>query len=357
MKKGIFSWSLPVLFLLACVLLLSFWDLRKSYAGASENPMIDNFYMPEQSESLPNHLDFNLPKEFDVTYQGQYNLSVQSGESARFINTGLKSVLEYKNCSAQTELLLNEKIQEISNSNFQLDVLVNELKFDCKLDMDSTGLLLTLGKMKNGAKENTDDKEVTGVMGFRLTLQPKRIPIIQNWLKKHNLKITKIDVTRYNHDSDERFEIKDLSHPDMTSVAIYLSRSHDLHTFFIYKRPDNGTTHARGLTAGLVKLFDAPMSPQFFMLAHNSRSDFVDLDVLIASLTVELRSDVWFTVTVAEVKENLYKEQERELILSVKKRLYKKGPKIMDVLLGLTFTQDNEGEIDRDFKFQLKGQY
>lgn len=35
----------------------------------------------------------------------------------------------------------------------------------------------------------------------------------------------------------------------------------------------------------------------------------------------------------------------------------KKGPKIMDVLLGLTFTQDNEGEIDRDFKFQLKGQY
>lgn len=274
-------------------------------------------------------------------------------------NTGL--ILEYKNpsgFSANATTAINGPVDEIDSENFDLDNFVKELYASYEFNREEAVLLLSVGKMKVGTKTDRDSsKDIGGVMGVRLTISPNKIPFIQDWLDDHEFKIKAIEITRYNSKSKSRLQFDDLEETDMTAIALRISHSNNLHTFFIYKTPDHDSSAAQSTTVGGVYSLDAPLDPRFFALANRTKSDHVDLNILILSLNVEIFEDIRTVYTHSWAEENLYGSNKETRDLSFKKYLIgsKKGKSLQLVVGAKQVVSDDSSDVS--FYMRLVGHY
>ena len=189
----------------------------------------------------------------------------------------------------------------------------------------------------------------------------KNIPLIQEWLNKNNLKVTKIQVARYTSDKGTgNLDFGYLEKTDMTSLSLYLSKNRNIHTFFLYRKPDAGNPSPTKITAGLIYIFqDAKFTPTLVAIAQNSKSDYVDLDLFVGSVEIKLAHDISLSTAFASVDEKLSGTKTVEYHFEVEKMLYsKKKVNILGSLEYIYETHDNnfQEEIPNNgyFGFQLE---
>lgn len=244
-------------------------------------------------------------------------------------NTGFSINAQSRGClSGRFRGSINGKIEEIDRRDFDLGTFVQELNATCKFETENTALIISVGKMPTGVKlDTTNPRPLGGVMGVRLSIQPRKIPLIQEWLDKNDLKITQVSITRYDSDSADRLDIDDLTETDMTAYAFYLSKGRKLHTFFIHKRPDSD--HTFGVTSTSVgaayMVPEHELFPQYFAMVHKSEASFFDLDLLVLSASVKVapESDYRVALTYSRAEEHKFETTVNSYNLSLS-RTYKK---------------------------------
>lgn len=254
-------------------------------------------------------------------------------DSVSIYSTGFAVNAQSSGClSGRFRGSVDGKIDEIDSSDFDLGTFVQELSATCTFETENTALILSIGKMPTGVKLDTNSaSQLGGVMGVRLTIEPEKIPLIQNWLDNNDLKITKIAITRYDSDSAERLDPTDLSETDMTAYALYLSKGRNLHTFFIHKRPDSDNT--LGVTSTSIgaayMLPEHELFPQFFAMIHKSEASYLDLDLLVLSASVKVapQSDYRLNLTYSRAEEHKWDSDVDTYGLSLSRTLKKKEDK------------------------------
>lgn len=208
-------------------------------------------------------------------------------DKIKVYNTGVNLELKHDSgFSVNASTTVDGLVEELESDDFKLDNFVKELYANYTFNAPDTAIVLSVGKMRVGTKTDRDSaREIGGYMGFRVSIQPKKVPLIQAWLTKNKWKVKSIEITRYRSASKSRLDFADLEETDMTAYAIRMSRSHNVHTFFIYKQPDGDSTAAKSITAGGVYSFEnTRFDPTIFALANKTKSDHVDLNILIFSL-------------------------------------------------------------------------
>lgn len=241
---------------------------------------------------------FSTPSGYAASDDGfifNHNLTtateITSDNTISIYNTGLNMDFEDDSGFAgDFRGSVDGQIDQIDSKNFDLGKFVKQLDVKYKIDTKDTVLLLSVGKMPNGVKTNlSNPAKATGVMGVKLSIEPKQIPAIQEWLDKNNFKINRIDITRYNAESANRLDLNDLNNTNMTSYALYLSHSNNFQTFFVYKTPDsNNLNGVTSKTLGAVYIMSGKLKPQLFAMKHTSNADFMDLDLLVLSASMEV---------------------------------------------------------------------
>lgn len=302
----------------------------------------------------------NLDADTTVTTAMEYD----SGEDAISIyNTGLELTLkhrEHPQASVYFRGNINGKLEDIDGDDFKIDEFVRELKANYEFDRENAVIVFSVGKMVTGTKVNQGDPQrLKGVMGFRLSIKPKKIPMIQEWMKKNGLKITRVDITRYDSGSKDELDFANLGETDMTAFALYLSKGRNLHTFVILKQPDSDSSAPRGISVGGAYMFDLPMKPSLFALYHNSESEYVDVNVYVLSASFEILEEVSFNITWSKAVENKYGMEERFFDYSLSKRLYEGGTKrrvgtTVDGTIGIKSEDANIFDGDNDYYLGLR---
>ena len=257
----------------------------------------------------------NLDADSSITTTVEYN----SGDDAISIyNTGLELTLRHKDhpqASVYFRGNINGKLTEIDRNNFKIDEFISELKANYEFDRENAVIVFSVGKMVTGTKTNqSSPQKQNGVMGFRLSIKPKKIPMIQEWMKRNKFKITRVDITRYDSESKDSIDFGRLGDTDMTAYALYLSRGRSLNTFIILKQPDGDSNAPRGLSLGGIYFFNLPMRPSLFALYHNSESEIVDIDVYVLSANFMLLEETTFKITWSKVLFNNYGTKSKPLI-------------------------------------------
>lgn len=306
--------------------------------------------------SLINILFFatNILAEVDLfsdieesSFEEKYEHALETGDYSWLLDTQTTSVMDFRpdaisiyntgfSINAQSSGCLsgrfrgsiNGKIEEIDRRDFDLGTFVQELHATCEFEVENTALIISVGKMPTGVKlDTTNPRPLGGVMGVRLTIKPDKIPLIQKWLDKNDLKITQVSITRYDADSAERLDPSDLSETDMTAYAFYLSKGRKLHTFFIHKRPDQDNTF--GVTSTSIgaayMVPEHELFPQYFAMIHKSEASFLDLDLLVLSASIKIapESDYRVALTYSRAEEHIFEKTINTYNLSLS-RTYKK---------------------------------
>lgn len=238
---------------------------------------------------------------------------------------------------------IDDKIDEIDSSDFKLDKFIKELNVSYQINAEDAVVLLSVGKMPSGVKIDNDDiREENGVMGIRLSIKPEKISLIQDWLTKNNFKINRIDITRYNDGSRNRFDLRDLSETNMTSYALFLSRGHNIQTFFVYKTPDKDNTY--GVTSaslGAVYMMKGELKPHFFVMKHKSKASYMDLDLMIVSASVEVAPAVRTTFSYTNAFESVSETKKDTYDFSLSKELAKSKKSTVNAAIGVKIEQGN----------------
>lgn len=253
-------------------------------------------------------------------------VEINSDDFISIYNTGLSLDVESQNgFKADFRGSIDGKIDEINSKDFKLGKFIKQLSMSYEIETKNALLLLSVGKMPTGAKLDQDNpRQLGGVMGVRLSVQPEKIPLIENWLARNNFKINRIDITRYNDQSDESMDFRNLGEMNMTSYALYLSKGHQIQTFFIYKAPDNDNSlGVTSKTLGAVYLMNGKVKPQFFAMAHKSNASFMDLDLLVLSAGIEIAPKVRGTFTYSRAIESMSDTKKSIYDFSVTKSIKK----------------------------------
>jgi hypothetical protein len=296
----------------------------------------------------------------DIKYDHKLTSTFEydSNDTISIYNTGLSlSATDTNGFSVNLRGSVDGKIDEINSSDFNLGKFVKELDLNYKIDTTDAVILLSVGKMPTGAKlDPNSPKELGGVMGIRLTIKPKNIPLIEEWLKKNDFKINRIDITRYNAESSNDLNIQDLNKANMTSYAIYLSKGYNLQTFFIYKTPDagniNGVT-SKSLGAGY--MMDAKYNPQFFAMVHKSDAAFMNLDLLVISAGIEIAPSIRNTYTYSRATETMSKSSDNVYDISFSKEFKKTKSFSLDGTIGVKI--DRGTNQDKIYYMRLEARY
>jgi len=292
-----------------------------------------------------------------LKYDPEYTsvVEISSDETISIYNTGGALEVQARHgFSGNLRGAVDGKIDEIDAEDFTLGSFIKELKLNSAMDFENTGLIFSVGKMPTGAKLDTNSpRKVGGVMGFRLSIKPKQIPLIQNWLEKNNLKITRIDITRYDADSEERMEISDLRDADMTSYALYLlhmsEERHMLRPFFIRKKPDGDNPYGvTSNTLGVVYARQERYKPEYFALAHTSESPFLDLELLVLSAGIEVSPGIRSTLIYSRAEENFSDTQTETLDFSFSKKLKKSKRLTIKGNIGAKYEQESSSSENSD---------
>lgn len=252
-------------------------------------------------------------------------IEINSDDFISIYNTGLSLDMENENgFKANFRGSIDGKIDEINSKDFELGTFIKQLSMSYEVDTKNALVLLSVGKMPVGVKTNAGPQQPGGVMGIRLSVEPEKIPLIQDWLTKNNFKINRIDITRYNSASEKRIDLRDLSETNMTAYALYLSKGHNIQTFFIYKAPDTGNEYGvTSKTLGAVYLMNGKLKPQFFAMGHKSNASFLDLDLLVLSASVEVAQNVRSAFTYSRVIESMSDTEKNIYDFSVSKTIKK----------------------------------
>ncbi|MDH5414978.1 MAG: hypothetical protein OEW87_12635 [Flavobacteriaceae bacterium] len=280
-------------------------------------------------------------------------------------NTGV--ALQYKHDSGfQSNLKgsLDGKLDEIDSDSFNLDNFIKEFNVAYKYDQQNVGLILTVGKIASGVKmDQNDPSAMGGKMGIRLSIGPKKIPLIQNWLERHNLKITSINISRFDSDSKERFEWDDLESTNETNIAIRASRGRNLHVFYIQNIPDTDYEYGvSSMTVGGIYMFDHELKPSLFMMKHNSQIDNIldlDLHVVSASALIMPKYGVRGGLTYANATESLRNTQTDTYGIKFSKTLVDRKKFKLKLNLGYKHKNyvTNHNEDEDIYYFRLEGNY
>ncbi len=264
----------------------------------------------------------------DLTFNHQITSvsEMDSDGTISIYNTGLNlDVEDTSGFGADFRGAVDGKIDEINSKNFELGKFIKQLDVKYKVDTTDAVLLLSVGKMPTGTKTDVNNpSQLGGVMGVRLSVQPKKIPLIQEWLKQNNFKINRIDITRYNSGSGDRLDLRDLDKTNMTAFAAYLSHNNNMQTFFIYKRPDdNNPFGVTSKSLGVVYMPEGKLNPQIFALKHKSDAAFMNLDLLVLSGGVEIQPNVRTNLTYARAVETMSQTDVKSYDVSVSKNFKK----------------------------------
>lgn len=229
----------------------------------------------------------------DTTLKHQVTSVVQvdSTNTINIYNTGFTMNLDDTDgFSADFRGSVDGPVDQIDSKDFDLGKFVKQLDVKYKVNTEDAVILLSVGKMPTGAKTDINNPtKMGGVMGIRLTIEPTKLPAIQEWLNQNQFKIDRIDITRYDSASANTLDLNDLNRTNMTSYALYLSKGNNFQTFFVYKTPDSD--NAMGVTSktlGAVYIMSGKLKPQLFAMKHVSDAAFMDLDLLVLSANVEL---------------------------------------------------------------------
>lgn len=244
----------------------------------------------------------------DIKFNRQLTSGVEitSDDTISVYNTGLTLNLEDNNgMSADFRGAVDGKIDEINSKDFDLGKFVKQLAVKYKVDTEGGVILLSVGKMPTGAKTDiSNPSKMGGVMGMRLSIQPDKVPVIQDWLNQNNFKIDRIDITRYNAESGNRLDLNDLNETNMTSYGVYLSKNNNIQTFFVYKTPDDDNPFGvTSKTLGAIYIMSGKLKPQLFAMKHSSDAAFMDLDLLVLSASVEMIPNFRTAFTYSHAKE------------------------------------------------------
>lgn len=246
----------------------------------------------------------------DTTYNHQITsvVEIDSDQTISIYNTGMAFNFENPSgFSGDLRTAVDGKINVINSKDFDLGKFIKQIDINYAVDTENAVLMLSVGKMPTGAKTDlSNPSKVGGVMGIRLSIEPQKIPLIQKWLDANQLKINRIDITRYDSSSADRVDLKDLNKSNMTSFAFYLSKNNNIQTFFIYKTPDSDNPF--GVTSkslGVVYMMGGKLDPQFFAMKHQSDADFMNLDLLVLSASVEALPNIRSALTYSHAKELL----------------------------------------------------
>ena len=295
----------------------------------------------EEQEAI--NLSWNLHSEYDL----------ESGDFAMY-NTGFSL-----RASLMDEVLLNVttaldgKVDDFDSSDFELDSFMKQFKISYKLDTENSEVTYSVGKMITGAKtDQSTSTNVSGVMGYRLSVALKSSSGLQQWMSKLGLSISKIELTRYNYDSKYNFDFGDINKTDMTSVGIYINKGHKLHSFLIIKFPDSDNASPDTTTLGSVYMFDGQYSPALFGLVSKTESDHVDLTVYVLSLSARLKGDLKAVLTTSLVTEGLTNTESKYSSLTFTKNILITEHKKSSV--GVKFEYDNSSEDDNRINFIYK---
>lgn len=260
----------------------------------------------------------------DLTIKHQLTSVVEldSDSTISVYNTGLNlDIQDTSGLGADFRGAVDGPIDQINSKDFQLGKFIKQLDVKYKIDSSDAVILLSVGKMPTGAKTNvTSPTQLGGVMGIRLSIQPKKIPLIEEWLKENNFKIDRIDITRYNAESGDRIDLNDLNNTNMTAYAAYLSHNNNMQTFFIYKKPDaNNPFGVTSKSLGVVYMPEVKLNPQFFAMKHQSDAAFMDLDLLVLSAGIEVQPNVRTNLTYARAVETMSNTDVKSYDISVSK--------------------------------------
>lgn len=260
--------------------------------------------LQEQNEDLAENsdilLDFHTSSVVDFT-----------PDAVSIYSTGFSAEAKSHGClSAYFRGSVDGKIDQIDSSDFDLGTFVKEINISCDFKTENMALVLSIGKMPTGVKlDPNSPSQLGGVMGIKLTIEPERIPLIQRWLDAKDLKILKISITRYEADSGDRLDPNDLSKTDMTSLALFLAKGQNIQVFFIRKQPDaNNTNGVTSTSIGAVYMRpDLKLFPQVFAMIHKSEASFLDLKLLVLSLSVKIapESDYRLGLTYGHATESI----------------------------------------------------
>lgn len=264
-------------------------------------------------------------------------------DSISVYNTGLTLNLDNGHgLSADFRGALDEKIDEIDSRDFELGTFVKELNVNYQIDTQDAVLILSVGKMPSGVKVDPDDpRAVGGVMGMRLSINPKKVPLVQEWLNKNGWRINRIDIVRYKSGTEDSMDFREVTDSNMTSYALFLSKGHNLQTFFIYKTPDRENIH--GVTSkslGAVYMPGGKLRPQFFVMKHSSESRHMDLDLMVLSTSIAVAPKLRSTLSYSKAIESVGKTEKETYDISMTKNLKKN----VSATAGIKFEKGNEGK-------------
>jgi len=300
--------------------------------------------------------DSNLTDEKEEIFKTKYSSTVDfSSEGISVYNTGVTiNATTIENLTLDFRGSVDGKIDEIDSDDFELGTFIKELTANYELEYADTILLFSLGKMPTGAKTDRDNpRQLGGVMGVRMSIHPTEINNLQQWLKRHNLKINRIDITRYDADSEERFDLNDLKNTDMTAVSLNLSNiDENIHAFYVYKRPDADNTY--GVTSksvGGIYMFDHPSRPSLFMMNHQSDSAFLDLDLNVLSGSIEISPGIRGTLSYTQVEELKSDSREENYGFSFSRKLIDSQKFKLKGVVGVRRETDLNNHTDEDIWF------
>ncbi|MBT3234499.1 MAG: hypothetical protein HN353_00960 [Bdellovibrionales bacterium] len=272
-------------------------------------------------------------------------------------NTGVELSLKHSSgLSLDLATSVDGPIGEIDSENFKVGTFIKELRANYQFENEDAAIMLSVGKMPTGTKVNRDTpKNVSGVMGIRMSLSPKKIPLIQKWLDKNDLKVTKIEITRYNSSSSDQLYLSDLQERDMTAYALHMTYQLRLHTFFIYKKPDSGSYTPEGITLGAAYSPNLPLNPHIFALAHSSQASFLDLKILVLSASVEVVAKTRLSVTWSSAEERLSNSNKNTTDFAVRRNLGELFGRPTYLKVGVKEERSNQtSESDVIYYFQVE---
>jgi hypothetical protein len=303
--------------------------------------------------------DLEIETKITSVMEGAYS-DLESEGAISIYNTGI--ALEAKDqygFSAQFRGSVDGKVTEIDEDDFDLETFVKELNVNYQKGLSDVVLLATVGKMSDGVKtDQSDPKELGGVMGIRLTIKFGGIRFIKDWLKKNGLKISRITITRYNSESEERFDLDDLSTANMTSYAIKLARDRSMQAFLVHKVPDNNNhSDATSTSVGGVYMFDnMKYKPQVFVMKHKSYSKHVDLDLDVFSVSVEVLDNIRAKVSYASAVENIHGGEEDVYDFGLTKKFFKNSKTVkIKGTAGVEITRSDSN--DETYYVELEVEY
>jgi hypothetical protein len=285
-------------------------------------------------------------------------VEVSNASSISIYNTGLTMNIEDSDgFGANFRGAVDGPVDQIDSKDFNLGKFVKELNAKYKIKTEEGVILLSVGKMTNGAKTDVGNpSKLGGVMGIRLSIEPEKLPAIQEWLNQNQFKIDRIDITRYNAESANRLDITDLNNTNMTSLAVYLSRSNNFQTFFVYKTPDSDNPFGvTSKTVGAVYIMGGKLKPQLFAMKHVSDAAFMDLDLLVLSADLEILPNFTNTFTYARAKEFMSNTDVENYDFSMTRVLTKTKDYTLSTTFGIKF--DYGTTQDKIIYFRLEAKF